>query len=55
MGDKPAQAIAQIALQKTAEDAPTALKEASEIISNNSYVDDMAGSQEDHGGNRNDS
>ena len=41
MGDKPSTAIAQIALQQTADMAPESKKEAKEVMKNNSYMDDI--------------
>ena len=46
MGDKPAAAIAQIALKKTAEMAPEEMEEAKTTIIENSYMDDILGSCE---------
>ena len=44
MGDRPASAIAQSALRKTAEEAKDTYPEASKIILENSYMDDIPGS-----------
>ena len=44
MGDKPASAIAQIALRMTAEEAAGEFPEASEMIMRNSYMDDIPAS-----------
>ena len=44
MGDKPAAAITQTALRKTAEEAIDKYPQASKIILNNSYMDDIPGS-----------
>ena len=44
MGDKPASAIAQTALRMTAEEAMGAYPEASKLILNNSYMDDIPAS-----------
>ena len=46
MGDKPAAAIAQLALKKAAEMAPDNMVEAKETILENSYMDDILGSCE---------
>lgn len=43
-GDKPAPAMAQIALRKTAELAETSHPEAAETLKNNSYMDDICDS-----------
>ena len=46
MGDRPASAIAQTALRKTALEARDIYPEASKLIMNNSYMDDIPGSKE---------
>ena len=46
MGDRPAAAIAQTALRRTAEEARIAYPEASRLIVDNSYMDDIPGSTE---------
>ena len=43
-GDKPAPAMAQIALRKTAEENKKDYPEAAEVLSKNSYMDDICGS-----------
>ena len=43
MGDRPSATIAQTALQKTAEQAKDEFPESSEIISRNTYMDDVTG------------
>ena len=43
-GDKPAPAMAQIALRKTAEENKKDCPEAAEVLSKNSYMDDICGS-----------
>jgi len=47
-GDKPAAAIAAVALKKTAEMAKDEFQEASETIVKNTYVDDVIDSVSDH-------
>ena len=51
MGDRPAAAIAQTALRKTAEQARDQFPEASKVIINNCYMDDIPAStnSENHG------
>ena len=44
MGDKPSATIAQIALRKTAEAVAEKYPESSEIITKNSYMDDIPAS-----------
>ena len=44
MGDRPSAAIAQIALRKTAESARHKFPEAADIVTNNSYMDDITAS-----------
>ena len=44
MGDRPAAAIAQTALKKTAEESASLFPEASKIILKNSYMDDIPAS-----------
>ena len=44
MGNKPSSAIAQICLKETAADSAPDYPESSEIIDNNSYMDDILGS-----------
>ena len=46
MGDRPSATIAQVALRKTAEMNSAQFKEASEIITKNSYMDDILRSEE---------
>ena len=46
MGDRPSATIAQVALKKTAEMAPEQQSEAKEVILNNSYMDDVMGSND---------
>ncbi|PFX31942.1 hypothetical protein AWC38_SpisGene3228 [Stylophora pistillata] len=43
-GDKPAPAMAQIALRKTAEENKKDYPEAAEVLTKNSYMDDICGS-----------
>ncbi|XP_068717038.1 uncharacterized protein [Montipora capricornis] len=43
-GDKPAPAMAQIALRKTAEEAKEAFPAAAQVIQNNTYMDDICDS-----------
>ena len=43
-GDKPAPAIAQIALQKTAKEGEKRHPEAAEVLKNNTYMDDICDS-----------
>ena len=40
-GDKPAPAMAQIALRKTAEDAAVTYPEAAQVLKDNTYMDDI--------------
>ena len=49
MGDRPAAAIAQTALRKTAEESSERFPEASKIILRNSYMDDIPGSVKSDG------
>ena len=44
MGDKPAAAIAQIALRDSADKAPDELKKAKDVVKRNSWMDDIPGS-----------
>ena len=46
MGDRPAAAIAQTALRKTAEESASSFPDASQIILKNSYMDDIPASVE---------
>ena len=50
MGDRPAAAIAQIALRKTAEQATDKYPEASKLVINNCYMDDIPASTESEEG-----
>ena len=43
-GDKPAPAIAQIALRKTADQAKSSYPEAAQVLKNNTYMDDICDS-----------
>lgn len=43
-GDKPAPAMAQIALRKTAEENEKNYPEAADVLTKNSYMDDICGS-----------
>ena len=40
-GDKPAPAMAQIALRKTAQENKAGYPEAAEVLTNNTYMDDI--------------
>ena len=43
-GDKPAPAMAQIALRKTADQARGSYPEAAQVLKNNTYMDDICDS-----------